>query len=423
VTTTIAPTQNPTLSNIQTLTDAADAFLQTDTIIRNGEILHHVVSDLVFVQQTDGALVLYLGIEGLPQTATQRAPSEFLWSNDVSEPLGSYYTVLQGDGNMVTRAGTPENPENVVWASGSVSMGGMYQLLPNSESTGIEIRQRNGQQPIIWSSWSGIIRSGSTFCVVADVPYNDAESNELPSRMATLPQDCEFAVHLGDIKNGPSPCVDSVYDVTKQSLWKSPIPTFIVIGDNEWNDCPSGQQNQGLGLWKKHFTNFESYWNHDYLGTIHRDPNRYENFGFVYKSTLFVGLNMVGGAVINRGEWNTRLTQNGNWVQNLIRTHVVQSQQAKGVVLFGHAEPRSDHNNFFLPLEAFIRDELKNQIPILYLHGDGHWWKVVHPFYGQSSFLGVMAEGRRTTLKVNADPANFGGNNVRQAYTFEHIRW
>mmetsp|Transcript_16373 Transcript_16373/g.23097 ORF Transcript_16373/g.23097 Transcript_16373/m.23097 type:complete len:719 (-) Transcript_16373:92-2248(-) len=434
---TNSPTQNPTSSptedpfTLVTLPNPTDFFLQSNTEIVSDETFYHLHSDLYLTQHNDGSLVLYKGDgNGLDgddtSSVAKRKATDILWSNGVSLAIGSYWTRLQGDGNLVTMAGSPQNPGRAIWASGSVRGEGSYKLVPNDDSTGIELQSSVGANaPAFWSSQEGVIRSGSTFCVVADVPYNDGEANELPSRMERMPGDCAFAIHLGDIKagGGGSPCVNSVYERTKQSLWKSPIPTFIVIGDNEWNDCPGGQRQQGLNLWKQHFTNFENYWNHAYLGQIHRDPNRQENFGFVYKSTLFIGLNIVGGEVINGGEWGTRLSQNVNWIRDMMRTHVLRNQSAKGVVIFGHAEPRGEHNNFFLPLEAFIRDELKNEIPILYLHGDGHRWKVVHPFYGQTSFLGVMVEGRRTTVKVNADPVNFGGNNVRQAYTFETIRW
>jgi hypothetical protein len=81
----------------------------------------------------------------------------------------------------------------------------------------------------------------TTFCVIADVPYTDREFIELEDQFLNdTPEDCEFMIHLGDIKNSTTPCNDDRYNRVEQLFRKSPIPMFVILGDNEWNDCPKG---------------------------------------------------------------------------------------------------------------------------------------------------------------------------------------
>ena len=72
-----------------------------------------------------------------------------------------------------------------------------------------------------------------TFCVIADVPYFNNETGRLVKQIATQMEGCEFLVHLGDIMEGGTSCSDDQYTQVKDILLASPIPTFIVAGDNE----------------------------------------------------------------------------------------------------------------------------------------------------------------------------------------------
>jgi hypothetical protein len=152
------------------------------------------------------------------------------------------------------------------------------------------------------------------------------------------------------------------------------------LGDNEWNDCPN--RNAAWGYWIDTFQGFESrYWNHTFQ--IERMDDRPETFAFVHKGTLFIGLNLVGGVSFNDNEWSTRLSTQASWTMDLIRRHVntttvnsnaFGSVPSMPIVIFGHVNPLNQHDAFFAPMQAFIRDELADDIPILYLSkcaGDG----------------------------------------------------
>ena len=107
------------------------------------------------------------------------------------------------------------------------------------------------------------------------------------------------------------------------------------------------------------------YWNHSFA--IERMEDRPETFAFVHNGALFIGLNLVGGRPFNNAEWTDRLSGQATWAMRLMRRHKIPT------VLFGHANPdNGNHEEFFEPMQTFLRDEWENLIPVLYLNGDKH---------------------------------------------------
>jgi hypothetical protein len=180
--------------------------------------------------------------------------------------------------------------------------------------------------------------------------------------------------------------------------------------DNEWNDCAN--IDTALGHWHTTFDYFEDNWGHSF--NVMRPANRTENFVFFHKSTLFIGLNLVGGRVHSADEWKDRLNWEVQWTKSLI----LQYTQANAVVIMGHANPTGDHAQFFGPLKRFIRNVLQNGIPILYMNGDAHVWDVSKNFYDQSNFLRIQLTGGTTEpplkMMVNASSLN---NVVGKTFT------
>jgi hypothetical protein len=232
----------------------------------------------------------------------------------------------------------------------------------------------------------------TTFYALADIPYSSKEAAILKTQMQQgVPSDAEFLIHLGDLRRAGAniPCIRSDYTTVADSFKLSRAPVLVILGDNESADCPNQTSAKGLRLWKSQFLGFESkYWKPNFA--IQRQPGRRENFSYTNKGTLFIALNIIGGEVKNATEWSTRLTDEVNWTVGLIRTYKSSSADVGRVVIFGHANPNSRHDAFFVPLKAFIKDELQNQIPILYLHGDGHKWAYEPNYLGLPSFLRIM---------------------------------
>lgn len=231
----------------------------------------------------------------------------------------------------------------------------------------------------------------TTFYAIGDVPYNAVQQQQLRGQMLSIPPDAEFVIHVGDLRNAGRHlvCKESEYTSAAELLRLSPVPVFMLLGDNDWNDCPNAAE--GLQMWKKEFLEFETrYWNHTF--NIVREPNRTESFTFVHQSVLFIGLNLVGGRVLNRTEWANRLDSELEWTMQLIREYQTGDRIGR-VVIFGHCDPTASHSRFFLPLAEFIDIELGNRVPIIYMNGDKHQWEYRPNFYNQSSFLRVMLKG------------------------------
>lgn len=219
---------------------------------------------------------------------------------------------------------------------------------------------------------------------------------------------------MGDLRYAAPnlPCRRGEYEDAARLLNFSHAPVFVIKGDNDWTDCPN--RDDGLRYWHDNFEGFEGkFWNHSF--EIQRQENRPDNFAFVHKGTLFIGLNLVGGDWRD-SEWVARLTDQIAWVTLLLDNYVQDQGDAVGrVVIFGHANPNHLHNNFFTPLRRYIRDTLDNSVPILYVNGDKHEWSYDPLFYDQASFLRIMVSGKgiEPPLKVQVtadgtyvDPTN-----------------
>jgi hypothetical protein len=242
-----------------------------------------------------------------------------------------------------------------------------------------------------------------TFYAMGDVPYAPEEDALLPQQVAELPEDAEFVIHVGDIKDGASACDEAVYVKVAGMLQKATAPVFIIPGDNEWNDCTNPAE--AWDSWEKHFTRFDQRWHHRL--PVFRQLDREENFSFVKNSVLFVGLNIVGGLVHDPAEWKQRHTDDLNWMRRNLRRF---GDTVTSVVIFGHALPAAKHNDFF---EPFNKDAQEFGKPILYLHGDGHRWIHDRPFAAQNILRVQVDQGgiapplQVTVTDAVADPFQF----------------
>ena len=192
--------------------------------------------------------------------------------------------------------------------------------------------------------------------------------------------------------------------------------------DNEYNDCPNLDESWDDYL--AEFGNFEQHWNTQLR--VNRDPVKTENFFFVHKRVLYVGLNVVGGWRHDYDEWERRLDMGWRWTRNLIETYIRPvPSEASTIVILAHADPRaSAHAPFFEPLKNYIRNELRNEVPILYINGDQHYWQFDSNFYGEPSFHRLMVEGGskepalKMTMTIPNNPFQ-GPLEVSDVYSYD----
>jgi hypothetical protein len=238
---------------------------------------------------------------------------------------------------------------------------------------------------------SGQKAESITFYAMGDVPYTAEQEHILQRQISELPDDGQFVIHVGDIKAGAPPCEETVYAKVSGMLAESATPLFIIPGDNEWNDCVDPAQ--GWVFWQKYFRRFDQRWQHRL--PVFRQLEREENFSLVINDVLFIGINIVGGRVHDADEWTARHAQDMSWVRDNLHQF---GQDVHSLVLFGHAAPAKQHQDFFTPFSEAAQAFAK---PVLYIHGDGHKWIEDRPFTAKNILrIQVDQGGIAPPLKV-----------------------
>lgn len=202
-------------------------------------------------------------------------------------------------------------------------------------------------------------------------PYSPTAEKALSQyiRIENIDPTSRFIIHCGDIVTGSvDDWPESQYEKVAKILTEgNQIPTFIVPGDNEWNDQVDPDRH--WGYWENHFMNFDKKWKLPAgASEVVRQAVRPENFAFVIDRVLFIGINKVGGKVHDRAEWETRLKQDAEWISDQFKSHREATHSA---VIFAQASGASSIGGFQKSLARAAREFAK---PVLYLHADGHRW-------------------------------------------------
>ena len=206
-----------------------------------------------------------------------------------------------------------------------------------------------------------------------------------------------FLIHLGDINSGSVAKSGKLGEDRYASIAKwltegSKIPTYIVPGDNEWNDRPD--PDVGWGFWKKHLLRLE-----ERAGTAwetQRQEVRPENFAFVHGGVLFIGLNVVGGRVHDPVEWARRFKQDNDWVEAQYAAH---GKSVRAAVVFaqanvvGQGRPKTSVNLLFQPFtRRFAELSAAFEKPVLFVHADGHKWIKDRPWKASPNVTRVQVD-------------------------------
>ncbi len=210
-----------------------------------------------------------------------------------------------------------------------------------------------------------------SFSAMGDVPYGEQELALLVRQVEGLPRTSAFVIHLGDIKDGKTPCEEGLYASVAGVLRRSVQPVFIIPGDNEWNDCD--RPKQAWRFWTKHFLKLEEQWKHTFA--VARQKGRAENFSFVHEGALFIGITMVGGSVHDKSDWKDFLNDGAQWLEECFEK---ERDKVTCAVVFAHAFPTEKNHKLFT--ERFPIAARKFGKPVLYLQGDGHVWLRDQPF-------------------------------------------
>jgi hypothetical protein len=76
------------------------------------------------------------------------------------------------------------------------------------------------------------------FAAIGDLPYSDFGESTLKLVLEDIAaSECQFTIHVGDLKSSGEPCSDELLARRLGLLQASPVPVFFTPGDNEWVDC------------------------------------------------------------------------------------------------------------------------------------------------------------------------------------------
>ncbi len=211
-----------------------------------------------------------------------------------------------------------------------------------------------------------------TFAAMGDGPRTPAEWRVLVRQLDAVARDgrSAFIVHVGDIWRGAPQLPESHYRRMADLLGASRVPVCIVPGDNEWND--TRDPNRAWTYWKRHLLGLEERFAG--MPRVFRQAGRPENVAWVSSGVLMVGINLVGGRVHDAEEWRMRHRQDAEWVkENLGRF----GDSVRAAVVFAQAAPSKRNTDF---TGRLARAAAAWGRPLLYLHGDGHVFKVWRPW-------------------------------------------
>ena len=231
------------------------------------------------------------------------------------------------------------------------------------------------------------------FYMMGDTPYSDWEEVMLGAQIANItsnrPDHTVFTIHVGDIqKVTRSNCERAYYKKIQRTLRQNALPTLIIPGDNDWYDCESREDS--WNLFQEHFSGMEKYW-YDRLPQgvprmkIRRWESHPEYFVMQHEGILFVSIHLIHANPKNEpeGVFDERVRRSIEWVNRNVQDYF-ERYSIRGVILFGHSL-RSPYTRPFFEgiVGSFINDTQKEDIPVLYLHGDGHDWRIDTKFSHQ----------------------------------------
>ena len=220
------------------------------------------------------------------------------------------------------------------------------------------------------------------FAAMGDTPYfeSDTELAVVSDSFAAMAKaEMPFVIHVGDIMRGGTACNIELYQRRAEIFSQSPIPFFITIGDNEFNDCKDPLKARKL--FRQVILNNPSIKQtvqgrmHDSLSIqVIRQPEMIENATWSYENLSFVMLvlpDMPGSYRLEPTEIARILDANLQFLRATFKK--AKTSQHDAVVVVMHSLP------LFCRLKAcdqfgrLLYDEIKRFArPVLLLNGSDH---------------------------------------------------
>ncbi|VEU41382.1 unnamed protein product [Pseudo-nitzschia multistriata] len=237
-----------------------------------------------------------------------------------------------------------------------------------------------------------------SFYVMTDTPYTKLEEKRLRSQMSELrdyihdnpKRNLTLGIHLGNTqKVSNSLCAESAYKNHAYLISKGPSPTFVTPGKSDWFDCP--RREEAFDFFVKYMgPDFISEWHREQFENfeIQRSEENPELFTFYIEGILFIGLHMIDspGNQESSATRNKRVKASMEWFANTIETNM-ERREIRGVIIMGHAgRSESNQQSFTHMAKYFVGIGTRENIPVMYLHGNGAKWEVDRSFSQEASW-------------------------------------
>lgn len=272
-----------------------------------------------------------------------------------------------------------------------------------------------------------------SFAALGDTPYFPHEVLALQRLLASLGDaGVAFAVHVGDLKSGSSPCTDELLAERRAMLDAARVPLVFVPGDNDWTDCHREAAGgfdplERLAHLREHFFGGEASLGRRPLGlarqsagprfAVYRENARWTKGGVVFVTLNVPGSNNnLGRTRAGDAEHAARMAANREWLALAARQTAAPG--TRGLVVFAHADPRFGAPARQADGYAGFRDQLREVVaqlgkPVLLVHGDGHRYRVDQPLRDPKTgavlrnFTRVEVFGSPTVnwVRIEVDPA------------------
>ena len=146
----------------------------------------------------------------------------------------------------------------------------------------------------------------------------------------------------------------------------------------------------------EYFTRFDERWDHRF--DVTRWGELDESFAFIHKEVLYFGINIVGGTPYSNSEKKRRHQEHLERISTIMND---RSEYFKVVVLFGHAEPSSHHEDFFKGNGGFISLIYEMGKPTIHFHGDLHKYYEKESEYGVRNYVRISLDGESVAPPIS----------------------
>lgn len=141
-----------------------------------------------------------------------------------------------------------------------------------------------------------------------------------------------------------------------------------------------------------YLSNYETkFWNPTSYVVERDGPDYEENFAFVLRRVLYIGINLVSGTIHNATEWSERQQEDLNWIQ---LNYERNQNDVNVMVVFSHSDPSIEANApFFDSFNQSLTSDYNIATIIMHRNLGTESWSVQQHFNGITDYVDLVVEG------------------------------